>query len=99
MTLGTATDPALAGFLSGFFGWATPSPMVLCGCVLIFLMTRQRLPVQAVTSHAEGHALGWCRRRSILRSPIAKGAWNSTGVASLLLLGEVLRRRYDFNTA
>lgn len=73
--------------------------MVSCGCVLVFLMARQRLPVQAVAPRAEGHALGWCRQWSILRPLIAKGAWNGTGVAGLLLSGEVLRQRYGFSTA
>ncbi|ECA4546644.1 MFS transporter, partial [Salmonella enterica subsp. enterica serovar Typhimurium] len=99
MTLGIAAGPALAGLLSDFFGWAAPFLMVSCGCVLVFLMARQRLPVQAVAPRAEGHALGWCRQWSILRPLIAKGAWNGTGVAGLLLSGEVLRQRYGFSTA
>ncbi|MFU1924501.1 MFS transporter, partial [Klebsiella pneumoniae] len=61
MTLGIAAGPALAGLLSDFFGWAAPFLLVSCGCVLVFLMARQRLPVQAVAPRAEGHALGWCR--------------------------------------
>ncbi|MDX3945762.1 MFS transporter [Pseudomonas aeruginosa] len=81
MTLGIAAGPALAGLLSDFFGWAAPFLMVSCGCVLVFLMARQRLPVQAVAPRAEGHALGWCRQWSILRPLIAKGAWNGTVVA------------------
>ncbi len=99
MTLGIAAGPALAGLLSDFFGWAAPFLLVSCGCVLVFLMARQRLPVQAVAPRAEGHALGWCRQWSILRPLIAKGAWNGTGVAGLLLSGEVLRQRYGFSTA
>lgn len=79
MTLGIAAGPALAGLLSDFFGWATPFLMVSCGCVLVFLMARQRLPVQAVAPRAEGHALGWCRQWSILRPLIAKGPGTAPG--------------------
>lgn len=98
MTLGIAAGPALAGVLSDFLGWATPFVMVSCGCLLVFLMARQRLP-QALAPRAEGHALGWCAHWTILRPLIAKGAWNGTGVAGLLLSGEVLRQRYGFSTA
>lgn len=75
MTLGIAAGPALAGLLSDFFGWAAPFLLVSCGCVLVFLMARQRLPVQAVAPRAEGHALGWCRQWSILRPLIARAVF------------------------
>ncbi|MDO7925201.1 MFS transporter [Pseudomonas sp. KFB-139] len=99
MTLGIAVGPALAGVLADFLGWAAPFVMVSCGCILVFLIARQRLPMQPVIPRVEGHALGWCKRWYILRPLIAKGAWNGTGVAGLLLSGEVLRQRYGFSSA
>ena len=43
----------------------------------------------AVAPRAEGHALGWCRHGASLGPLIAKVP--GTGVAGLLLSGEVLR--------
>ncbi len=98
MTLGIAAGPALAGLLSDFFGWAAPFLMVSCGCVLVFLMARQRLPVQAVAPRAEGHALGWCRQWSILRPLIIRVPGTAPG-SPACFSREVLRQRYGFSTA
>ena len=57
MTLGIAAGPALAGLLSDFFGWAAPFLMVSCGCVLVFLMARQRLPCKPW--HRAPRAMRW----------------------------------------
>ncbi|MFK0271628.1 MFS transporter [Pseudomonas asiatica] len=99
MTLGIAMGPAFAGVLADLLGWAAPFVTVSCGALLVFFSVRRYLPTQAFEPRLDRYTFSWFKQWYILRPLAAKGAWNGTGVAGLLLSGEVLRQRYDLETA
>ena len=100
MTFGIALGPALAGVLTEWAGWRLPFLMSASGCVLAFIIGSRTTPgnYSPLFARTTVH-FHWMKKWNLMRPLIAKGAWNGTGVAAFLLSGEMLKQRYNLNTA
>ena len=100
MTFGIALGPALAGVLTEWAGWRLPFLTSASGCVLAFIIGSRTTPGNYSPSFARTAVhFHWMKKWNVMRPLIAKGAWNGTGVAAFLLSGEMLKQRYNLNTA
>ncbi|QQM29693.1 MFS transporter [Martelella lutilitoris] len=100
MTFGIALGPALAGVLTEWVGWRLPFLTSASGCVLAFIIGSRTTPGNYSPSFARTAVhFHWMKKWNVMRPLIAKGAWNGTGVAAFLLSGEMLKQRYNLNTA
>lgn len=100
MTFGIALGPALAGVLTEWAGWRLPFLTSASGCVLAFIIGSRTTPGNYSPSFARTAVhFHWMKKWNVMRPLMAKGAWNGTGVVAFLLSGEMLKQRYNLNTA
>lgn len=100
MTFGISLGPALAGLLTRWIGWQAPFLLMSTGCIVAVLMGAATMPKPSgVAAAPPTHGFGWLRNPHITRALLAKGLCNGTGVSAFLLSGEVLRQRFQLDSA
>jgi predicted MFS family arabinose efflux permease len=100
MTFGIAFGPALAGLLTTWVGWRAPFLLTSAGCIVAHLIGTATIPKRRIAvATREAHGFTWLRNPNVTRPLLAKGLWNGTGVSAFLLSGEVLRQRFQLDTA
>ncbi|WP_369311161.1 MFS transporter [Providencia rettgeri] len=98
MTLGIITGPVVAGGLVHYFSWQTPFIFMALGGFLVLLISMNTLPCTKSPTVKQGpHHI--VKLRVISQFIIAKGIWNGITVSLFLLAGEILRSRYQLNSA
>ncbi|CBJ81473.1 Putative major facilitator superfamily (MFS) transporter [Xenorhabdus bovienii str. Jollieti] len=104
MTAGIAGGPIFAGILTELFDWRAPFLVNAAGCLLVFVLGRTCIPIQAPVERIKHQMVTfksmfqWVRQKNLMIFLIAKGFWNGTAVSALILAGEVLRKHYEIGT-
>ncbi|MDE1477644.1 MFS transporter [Xenorhabdus bovienii] len=104
MTAGIAGGPIFAGILTELFDWRVPFLVNTAGCLLVFVLGRKCIPIQAPVERIKHRMVTfksmfqWVRQKNLMILLIAKGFWNGTAVSALILAGEVLRQHYEIGT-
>ncbi|WP_272680956.1 MFS transporter [Providencia sp. PROV129] len=98
MTLGIITGPILAGVMTQYFSWRMPFIFMAVGGLLVLFISIKVLPSVASSTVKQG-SFNIFKHGMISKFIIAKGIWNGITVCLFLLAGEILRSRYQFNSA
>lgn len=98
MTLGIITGPILAGVMTQYFSWRMPFIFMAVGGLLVLFISIKVLPSVASSTVKQG-SFNIFKQGMISKFIIAKGIWNGITVCLFLLAGEILRSRYQFNSA
>lgn len=98
MTLGIITGPILAGVMTQYFSWRMPFIFMAVGGLLVLFISIKVLPSVA-SSTVKQCSFNIFKQGMISKFIIAKGIWNGITVCLFLLAGEILRSRYQFNSA
>lgn len=98
MTLGIITGPILAGVMTQYFSWRMPFIFMAVGGLLVLFISIKVLPSVASSTVKQG-SFNIFKQGMISKFIIAKGIWNGITVCLFLLSGEILRSRYQFNSA
>ncbi|MGG4662600.1 MFS transporter [Providencia vermicola] len=98
MTLGIITGPILAGGMTQYFSWKMPFIFMAVGGLLVLFISIKVLPSVASSTVKQG-SFNMFKQGMISKFIIAKGIWNGITVCLFLLAGEILRSRYQFNSA
>ncbi|CDG90026.1 MFS transporter [Xenorhabdus bovienii] len=104
MTAGIAGGPIFAGVLTELFDWRAPFLVNAAGCLLVFVLGRKCIPIQAPVERIKHQMVTfksmfqWVCQKNLMIPLIAKGFWNGTAVSALILAGEVLRQHYEIGT-
>ncbi|WP_272538429.1 MFS transporter [Providencia sp. SKLX074055] len=98
MTLGIITGPILAGVMTQYFSWRMPFIFMAVGGLLVLFISIKVLPSVASSTVKQG-SFNIFKQGMISKFIIAKGIWNGITVCLFLLAGEILRIRYQFNSA
>lgn len=103
MTLGIATGPGIAGWLTAHAGWRAPFLVTAASCLLVFTIARRwipaRHPVHASDAPSARASLRALTRGPLVRPLVAKGLWLAAAVSGFLLSGELLRQHAALETA
>ncbi|MFD1091454.1 MFS transporter [Providencia vermicola] len=98
MTLGIITGPILAGGMTQYFSWKMPFIFMAIGGLLVLFISIKVLPFVASSAVKQG-SFNMFKQGMISKFIIAKGIWNGITVCLFLLAGEILRSRYQLNSA
>ncbi len=100
MTIGIASGPVLAGFLTQWIDWRMPFIAIALLSLIIRHLVERFIPVTSDPAR-EKHlpVMAGIMTSSLLRPLAAKAVWLNLAVSGYLLSGEVLRLRYGLTTA
>lgn len=98
MTLGIITGPIIAGGLAQYFSWKMPFILMAVGGLLVLFISMKVLPSSKSSTIKQG-SLKIYKQKAMSQFIIAKGIWNGITVCVFLLAGEILRSRYQLNSA
>lgn len=98
MTFGIITGPILAGGMTEYFSWKMPFIFMAVGGILVLFISIKVLPSVASSAVKQG-SFNIFKQGMISKFIIAKAIWNGITVCLFLLAGEILRSRYQLNSA
>ncbi|WP_275074926.1 MFS transporter [Providencia rettgeri] len=98
MTLGIITGPIIAGGMAQYFSWKMPFIFMAIGGFLVLFISMKVLPSSKSSIVKQG-SFNIYKQKALCQFIIAKGIWNGITVCVFLLAGEILRSRYQLNSA